>query len=92
MTRSELIEATTRICARLQGPLAAEELASGWSDENRAGTLQYFERLLADLRSGTDIPFFSLIRALDACGISDGELLEEACRINNAVNRLSGRL
>ena len=89
MTRAELIEAISRICSLLQAPLPLEELAAGWSEANALATLRYFENVNSDLCAGVNIPFFSLVRTLDSCGISDGNLLEEACRINNAINRLS---
>lgn len=89
MTRSEIIQAVDDAIEKLRQPLPPEEHAFGWTDAKRLDILRYFENLVRDLREDKTIPFFSLIRALDGMGISEGELFEEVCRINNAVNRLS---
>lgn len=88
MTRSEIIKDVESATRRLVQPLSYEDGGCGWTDARRLDILNYFESLRNDLKGGRDIPFFSLVRALDGMGISEGDLLEELCRINNAVNRL----
>lgn len=88
MARGEIIAGVRNAIERLRRPLLAQDQANGWTDERRLEVLRYFENLENDLVSRREIPFYSLIRALDGMGISDGDLLEELCRINNAVNRM----
>ena len=86
MTPSELIQAVRGMCKALAKPLPAEEYAAGWSEKSRLDMLRFFEKLENDPRSGADIPYFSIGRALDHYGVGAGNLLEEACRISNALN------
>lgn len=88
MTRSEIVKDVESAIRRLGQPLSEEDKGCGWTDSRSLEILHYFEKLREDLKGGRDIPFFSLIRALDGMGISEGNLLEELCRINNAVNHL----
>ena len=88
MTRAEIVEGVHGAIERLRQPLLAQDQANGWTDKRRLEILRYFENLDADLAANRDIPFFSLIRALDGMGISEGDLLEDLCRVNNAVNRM----
>jgi hypothetical protein len=89
MTRAELSAAVREMCETLVSPLPPQERELGWSESDRLWALSYFEQLERDLNAGVRIPFFSLVRALDSCGINKGNLLEEMCRINNAVNAMS---
>jgi hypothetical protein len=89
MTRSEIAAEVARMCARLDAGLQTLDVSDGWTDAHRRQLLQYFRNVEADLRAGRKISFFSLVRALDSMGISEGQLLEEACRLNNAVNALN---
>ncbi len=77
------------MCARLDAGLQAEDVSHGWTEANQRHLLQYLRNVEADVRAGRKVKFFSLVRALDGMGISEGQLLEDACRINNAVNALS---
>lgn len=86
MTRTEIIDAVKAFCERLSQPLPGEEYAAGWTDSRRLDVLRYFQKLEQDLTSGREIPYIPLIRTLDSAGISDGELLEQACRITNEIN------
>lgn len=88
MTRAEIIASVHGAIERLRQPLLAQDRANGWTDERRMEILRYLDGLDSDLASNRNIPFFSLIRALDGMGISEGDLLEELCRVNNAVNRM----
>lgn len=88
MIRAEIIAGVHRAIERLRYPLLPEDQANGWTEARRLEILRYFENLDNDLASNRDIPFFSLIRALDGMGISEGDLLEELCQVNNAVNRM----
>lgn len=91
MTRTEIVRDVEDAIRKLNYPLSEKDKGFGWTDSRRQDILRYFEKLQEDLNSGRDIPFFSLIRALDGMGISEGDLLEELCQINNAVNRLQTR-
>lgn len=88
MERSEIIRSVENAVEALSQPLSQEERAYGWNDARRTDILKYFENLERDLKDGKPIPFFSLVRALDGMGISEGVLFEKLCRVNNAVNRL----
>ena len=91
MTRIEILDAIKAINLRLGKQLTVEDYSAGWTDTNRIDVLQYFQNVERDLRSEKKVSFFSLVRALDGMGISNGDLLEETCRINNAVNALSSK-
>lgn len=88
MTRAEIIGAIKVLSVRFSKPLSDEDYADGWTDASRMDVLRYLQNVECDLQNGVDVSFFSLVRALDGMGISKGDLLEEACRVNNAVNAL----
>lgn len=88
MTRAEIISGIHGAIEILHRPLLAQDRTNGWTDERRMEILRYFKNLDIDLENNRDVPFFSLIRVLDGMGISEGDLLEELCRVNNAVNRM----
>ena len=88
MTRPEIIRAVEAFRRTLGEPLPPDELAAGWSETSRLDMLRFFEKLEGDLRSGADIPYFSLGRILDGYGIDRGSMLEEACRISVALSEL----
>lgn len=87
-TRIELIHAVNNVCEKLSKSLPLEEQAEGWTDANRIYVLQYFQEVGRALQSSAGISFYSLLRALDGMGINNGDLLDEVCEINNAVNAL----
>jgi hypothetical protein len=89
MTKDQLIDAIRAIRARLDAAPSEADKEAGWTDVRFEQLSRYFEKLETDLLAGAQIPFFSLIRGLDGMGIGEGQLLEEMCRINNAVNALN---
>lgn len=89
MTQTELANAAKAMHELLDQRPQPEECAVGWTDAKCLDMQRYFQSLERDLRSNRVIPFFSLVRALDGMGISEGELFEEMCRINNEVNVLA---
>lgn len=90
MTNDQLIDAIRVMRVRLNSAPTQADKEVGWTDVLFEQFARYFEKLEADLLAGAQIPFFSLVRALDSMGIGEGQLLEEMCRINNAVNALNG--
>lgn len=88
MTCNEIVASVRGAVERLRQPLYTQDRKCGWTDERRLEILRYFESLEVDLAANRKVPFFSLIRALDGMGISQGDLLEDLCRVNSVVNRM----
>ena len=86
MNRAEIVDSIKALCKRLANNLPPEEYAVGWTDSRRLEVLSYFQKLEQELVSGNEIPYIPLIRTLDSVGISEGNLLEEACKITNEIN------
>ena len=89
MTQTELADAAKAMHQLLDQRRQPEECAVGWTESKCLDMQRYFQNLERDLQSNRVIPFFSLVRALDGMGISEGALFEEMCRINNEVNALA---
>jgi hypothetical protein len=86
MTRPELIDAIGRICQKLGSTLSTEEIEKGWNERIREHFLELFRSLETNLRNGVDIPHTPIARVLDHFGIDEGDLFEEACQIDVALN------
>jgi hypothetical protein len=87
LTREELVDAVQKLRGMLKEVFTSADIDAGWNHATRLFVMDYCDNLERDLRSGACISFFSIIRTLDAMGISsNGPLLDEVCRVNNAAN------
>jgi hypothetical protein len=69
---------------RLTSPVSDQELADGWTPEAKVGIGTYFQRQRGHLDPQA-VP--GLVRGLDAWGISQGELFDEALRVHASLSR-----
>ena len=74
------------IIATLREPLKPAERVAGWTAAVKAGHVQVFSDLLAQVRETSEIPYFGVIRSLDAYGIGSGELYDRMIRVANEAN------
>ncbi len=87
--RDAVIRRVIAVIDRLSRPLTVSDIAGGWSEESRAALLGFFKRLCDDLKGGTPAfhkpEYMSIARGMDTWGIIDGDILEEAASISNAI-------
>lgn len=79
-------EAIERIIGVLRQPLSNDERKAGWSENVKARYVPVFERLLAQIENGEELPYFGIARSLDAYGIGSGDLYEMILRVANEAN------
>ncbi|WP_141653091.1 hypothetical protein [Phenylobacterium immobile] len=74
------------IIATLEAPLSPDERAAGWTKAVKSGYAQTFSDLLTQVRVTYAIPYFGIVRSLDAYGIGGGELYDRLIRVANEAN------
>lgn len=82
-----LIKRLLQLIERLALPVSQDEAAYDWTVRNKAAIEKYFRSKLAELEQGSAKPDFGLVRGLDAWGISDGSLFDEALRVNASLGK-----
>ena len=71
-----------KLIGLLAAPVSDQELADGWTPEAKAGIANYFR----NQKDSLDREAVSgLIRGMDAWGVSQGDLFQEALRVNRAL-------
>lgn len=82
-----LVQKIEAVMSNLAAPLSEDEAAGGWTEESKKAILKFFQNLLAEMKSGKEIPYVGLVRGLDAWGIERGGILyEEAMEIARELN------
>lgn len=74
------------IIATLEAPLTPAERAVGWTKAVKSGYIQPLTDLLAQVRATGAVPYFPVVRSLDAYGIGEGELYDRMIRVANEAN------
>ena len=77
--------ALAQMIENLSSPVSPEEAAEGWTTESKTAIRKYFADKLTELNRGLSAPDFGLVRGLDAWGIGDGQLYDEALRLNRQL-------
>lgn len=83
---TELEREIDSIIADLQRPLLPIEAAAGWTKAVKIGYVRVFSDLLEHMNKTGSMPYFGIVRSLDAYGIGSGELYDRMIRIANEVN------
>lgn len=81
------IKRLLQLIEQLALPVSQDEAVYGWTTQKKAAIGKYFQSKLAELEQGSATPDFGLVRGLDAWGISDGNLFDEALRVNASLRK-----
>lgn len=81
------IKRLLQLIEQLALPVSQDEAVYGWTTRSKAAIGKYFQSKLAELEQGSAKPDFGLVRGLDAWGISDGSLYDEALRVNASFGK-----
>lgn len=82
-----LLKRLVRLIDQLALPVSQEEASYGWTARSKAGIEKFFRSKLAELEQGSAKTDYGLVRGLDAWGISDGSLYDEALRVNMSLGK-----
>jgi len=92
-SRIEVANRIEKLINKLSRQLPPQEIQNGWTEDSRKAMLDFFQRLHSDLVAGvavsTKTEYITIPRGMDHWGITDGELLEEAAKISDAIKRLN---
>lgn len=73
------------LIGELSAPLTPAETRSGWRQEIKESTQQYFEDILERVRSKEALPALDIVRSLDHSGVIGGLLLHKVAKIVNKL-------
>ena len=87
--RERALARAENIIRALSRPLSRAEIKNGWNGQLQALWLQFFQRMKSDIVNQESLSTYvdySIVRGLDAQGITEGELLELCAAAGNAVD------